>query len=281
MTPTKPLKWAGSKRSISAELQALRQRLGVQHRLVEPFVGGAGSLFAFMPDRALLSDVNPFLINFYKHLQKGLVVQYTDYRNEETLYYANRDAYNQLILDPKTLDCSIASQKCAELLYFLSRAGFNGIYRISQNKGNFNIPWGGWDKKKKEPRTVNFQTDFRHYQEIFSRWQFQSGDFEDLTPQLIPTDFLYCDPPYWKGNSGKDSFTAYAKKPFDWQEQVRMAEWAAVHPGPVLLSNSVQPQILELYEGLGFSLEYVMAERRCAANGNRDKAKEVLALKNF
>ena len=34
----------------------------------------------------------------------------------------------------------------------------------------------------------------------------------------------------------------YAKDDFRWEDQVRLAEWLAEHPGPVMLSNQRQTE---------------------------------------
>src|SRR4029450_11356276 len=66
-----PLKWAGGKRWQLPHLAPFwRQASGA--RLVEPFCGGLAVTLGLMPKRALLNDVNPHLINFYRHLQSGL-----------------------------------------------------------------------------------------------------------------------------------------------------------------------------------------------------------------
>ena len=43
-------------------------------RLVEPFCGGLAVAIGLRPARALLNDVNPHLINFYRWLKRGLTV---------------------------------------------------------------------------------------------------------------------------------------------------------------------------------------------------------------
>ena len=63
-----PLKWAGGKRWQVPRLRALwdphRQR-----RLVEPFCGGLAVAIRLTPSRALLNDVNPHVVNFYRFLR--------------------------------------------------------------------------------------------------------------------------------------------------------------------------------------------------------------------
>src|ERR1019366_7220989 len=59
-----PLKWAGGKRWQVPHLVSLWQS-NAHRRLVEPFCGGLAVTLGLMPDRALLNDINPHLINFY------------------------------------------------------------------------------------------------------------------------------------------------------------------------------------------------------------------------
>ena len=68
-----PLKWAGGKRWQVPHLQPLW--LAHSHRrLVEPFCGGLAVTLGLRPTRALLNDVNSHLINFYRWLSRGLVI---------------------------------------------------------------------------------------------------------------------------------------------------------------------------------------------------------------
>jgi DNA adenine methylase len=58
-----PLKWAGGKRWLVPHLRPLWEPFA-NRRLVEPFCGGLAVALGLMPDRALLNDRNPHLINF-------------------------------------------------------------------------------------------------------------------------------------------------------------------------------------------------------------------------
>jgi DNA adenine methylase len=55
----------------------------------------------------------------------------------------------------------------------------------------------------------------------------------------------------------------------------------ASHRGPVVLSNQATKRIVDLYRGLNFRLKFLDAPRRINSNGNRDSAREVLAMKNL
>jgi hypothetical protein len=90
-----PLKWAGGKRWQVPHLRPFWEA-HPRSRLVEPFCGGLAVTLGLLPERALLNDANPHLINFYRWLQKGLK---TDLKmeNNERLFYRQRTRFNELV----------------------------------------------------------------------------------------------------------------------------------------------------------------------------------------
>jgi len=253
-----PLKWAGGKRWLVPRLRDIWK--GHEHRrLVEPLCGGLAVALGLTPERALLSDINPHNVNFYRWLQRGLCLD-IDMRNEAGLFYAHRRRFNQLIARGEA-----DGREAAQLFYYLNRTGYNGLCRFNR-RGEFNVPFG-------RHTTINYARDLHAYVEAMSGWQFTVGDFESIA--LAPDDFVYADPPY------DVQFTQYSAERFGWPEQVRLAEWLARHAGPVVLSNQATPRIVELYEGLGFALTLKDAPRMIACNGDRTKAVEVIATRGL
>ncbi len=253
-----PLKWAGGKRWILPTLRPVW--VYHQHRrLVEPFCGGLAVTLGLNPERALLNDISPHLINLYHWIQRGLKAS-VPMVNQQDLYYTYRRRFNQLLAEGQ-----VNSQKAAELFYYLNRTGYNGLCRFNK-RGGFNVPFGRY-------KTINYTVDFSAYRERFQRWVFQVGDFEAL--ELEPDDFIYADPPY------DVPFTQYDRGGFNWDDQVRTAEWLARHPGPTLLSNQATDRIVTLYEQLGFRLDYLTAPRMISCTGRRDPVMEVLARRNM
>ena len=257
-TLTPPLKWAGGKRWLVPHLESL-WRPHARRRFVEPFCGGLAAALGLNPERALLNDVNPHLINFYTHLQQGLDVT-VEMKNDEQTFYRQRDRFNQLIGGGQE-----NSTEAAQLFYYLNRTGFNGLCRFNQS-GEFNVPFG-------THKTITYIADFKPFRALFKGWKFTSGDIDRL--RLKPDDFVYADPPY------DVEFTTYSAGGFDWDDQVRTAELLAKHSGPVVLSNQATPRVVELYKRLGFKLNYLDAPRRISCTGDRTAAREVLAVKNM
>src|SRR5262249_12385022 len=166
-----------------------------------------------LPQRALLNDINPHLINFYDWLKRGLRLGIR-LEHDADVYYAHRARFNAL------LDAGHAStREAAEIFYYLNRTGYNGLCRFN-SRGRFNVPFGKYKR-------IPYASDFLAYGRIVAEWEFSSDDFERLP--LTAADFIYADPPY------DVEFTKYAKEGFDWDDQVRTATWLARHPGPVVL----------------------------------------------
>ncbi len=256
MTP--PLKWAGGKRWLLPDIQPI-WRANQNRRYVEPFCGGLAVALGLQPERALLNDINPHLINFYRQVSRGLSLA-IDARYKRKLFYAHRARFNQLIKNG-----SARTKEAAQLFYYLNRTCFNGLCRFNRD-GQFNVPFGQYKK-------INYATDFHVYQDLFRRWKFANQDLARLS--IEPDDFIYADPPY------DVEFTTYSAGGFSWDDQVRTAELLAKHRGPVLLSNQATKRIVDLYTRLGFDLRFFAAPRRISCNGNRATAREVLASRNL
>ena len=253
-----PLKWAGGKRWLVPHVRRLWQD-HQRRRLVEPFCGGLAMSLGLRPRRALLNDVNPHLVSFYRQLARGLIIG-LPMENASEAYYANRRSFNALLAAGHGHTAEAAS-----LFYYLNRTGFNGLCRFN-SRGEFNVPFGRYAR-------IAYVRDFSAYRPAFARWVFSSVDFEALP--LKRGDFVYADPPY------DVPFTQYARTRFRWDDQVRTAEWLARHKGPVVLSNQATPRVEALYRKLGYAVCFLPAPRRISCTGDRTPAREVLATRNL
>jgi DNA adenine methylase len=253
-----PLKWAGGKRWLLPQLAPLWQRHS-SRRYVEPFCGGLATALGLKPANALLNDINPHLMNFYEHLQRGLELTLS-MKNAKDVFYRHRQRFNKLIAKGDW-----QSAEAAQLFYYLNRTCFNGLCRFNQN-GEFNVPFG-------THQSISYATDFSEYRSVFQNWTFTNCDFASL--KIEPEDFIYADPPY------DVEFTTYSAGGFSWGDQVRTAECLAAHQGPVVLSNQATKRIVDLYKKLGFAIAYLDGPRRISCTGDRSAAKEVLATKGL
>jgi len=255
---TPPLKWAGGKRWQLPILRPLWEK-SRHRRLVEPFCGGLAVPLGLRPEAALLNDLNTHLVNFYRWLQRGLLIDIA-LENDRELYYAHRARFNTL-LETAAGD----TPEAASLFYFLNRTGYNGLCRFNR-RNQFNVPFGRY-------RSIPYVADLRRFRDVLAGWTFSCVEFDQLP--LAPDDFVYADPPY------DVEFRQYAAQGFTWDDQVRTAEFLAGHVGPVVLANQATPRIVQLYRSLGYKLRLLDAPRRISCNGDRAPAKEVLATRNI
>jgi DNA adenine methylase len=253
-----PLKWAGGKRWLLPRLRELWES-EKHRRLVEPFCGGLAATLGLLPSEALLNDINPHLINFYKWLKRGLVIS-IEMNQDKTHFYKQRERFNEILKNGKG-----QTKEAASLFYYLNRTCYNGLCRFNRS-GEFNVPIGSYGK-------INYKRDFLAYKDVFARWDFTVATFDRVA--LRDDDFVYADPPY------DVEFTQYSKGGFTWEDQERTAAWLSKHPGPVVLSNQATKQILKLYRSLGYRLIRLPAPRRISCTGDRSPAEEVLALRNL
>jgi len=252
-----PLKWAGGKRWQLPHLRKFWDREN-HRRLVEPFCGGLAVALGLQPAEALLNDANPHLINFYEWLQRGLRIS-IEMANDAEIFYEHRDRFNQLLRTGKG-----GTREAASLFYYLNRTGYNGLCRFNRS-GEFNVPFGRY-------ANINYRRSFVDYRPLFKTWEFSRATFDQI--RLRPDDFVYADPPY------DVEFTTYSAGGFTWEDQVRTAELLPEHGGPILLSNQATKRIVKLYRQLGFALKFFHATRRISSDGNRETAREVLAMRN-
>jgi DNA adenine methylase len=258
LTLPPPLKWAGGKRWLLPHIGPIWGK-HKHRRLVEPFCGGLAVTLGLLPERALLNDINTHLINFYRHVKRGLKITIRA-EKEKDVFYANRERFNDLIRAGKE-----QSAEAAQLFYYLNRTGYNGLCRFNRS-GFFNVPHGSYT-------TINYASDFYAYKPLFEGWEFSNVDFEKLTVE--PNDFIYADPPY------DVDFTTYSAGGFAYKDQERLVEWLANQSVPTVLSNQATKRIIDLYTKHGFDLEFYAAPRRISCNGDRTAAREVLATKGL
>jgi DNA adenine methylase len=252
-----PLKWAGGKRWLVPYMRPIWDQYSTR-RLVEPLCGGLAITFGLQPRRALLNDVNPHLINFYQQVKKGLKVDIR-MENSKKLYYEHRERFNQLISGNRW-----NTSEAAQLFYYLNHTCYNGLCRFNSS-GLFNVPFGKYGR-------INYARDFEAYSSATADWEFTHGDFSRV--EVKANDFVYIDPPY------DVEFRQYSADGFSWEDQERVAKWAAGLDVPVVISNQATERIIKLYRNLSFSLKTMDVPRFINCVGTkRGEVKEVVGTK--
>lgn len=262
VAPVRPvLKWAGGKRQL---LPALRRFYpDTFDRYIEPFVG-SGAVFLDLYNggrlarrRVLLSDVNADVIGCYRAIRDSpeqvvtaLEVLERDHRKggHGHFYEVRDDRFNPLRRRIQT-SRDPAGEYTAELaamLIFLNRTGYNGLFRLN-SRGEFNVPAG-----RQASLRICDADNLRRLSAALQRTRvrLETRLFEDAVAEARRGDFVYLDPPY-APVSRTAAFTSYTAARFGPEEQARLQQAVialALRGAHVLLSNSVAPQIRDLYE---------------------------------
>lgn len=161
---------------------------------IELFMGSGVVGFNMRPNRAIFSDVNPHIINFYNAIKAGKITagiarEFLEKEGAvlqakgEDHYYAVRERFNK---DGDSLD-----------MLFLNRACFNGVMRFNK-KGGFNVPFGHKPERFAKSYVTKIVNQIKHVADALSQydWQFICGDFRKIISSASQDDFIYCDPPY-------------------------------------------------------------------------------------
>ena len=263
------LKWAGSKARI---MDKLIPHLPKARRLVEPFAGSCAVMMNTEYEEYLIADANQDLINLYRSVSKNPdVMACSDLydwkqQNNEESYYQARKLFN---LGKQELDAVLTNKQSARFLY-LNRHCFNGLCRYNA-KDEFNVPFGKY-KNVYFPEKEIYQFAEKAVNAIIACLEWQ-----DTLSLVDFGDGVYCDPPYM-GDEG--SFTKYHHADFTHAHQIELAQALKAlnqsQGNPITVSNSVHAK--ELYVDLGFIIHEIDAPRSISANGNRQSAKEIIAV---
>lgn len=270
------LKWPGGKARLAP---LISEAFGkpCEGTYYEPFLG-SGAVFLHRKAAgeivgAILSDVNPNLVNFHQMIQQHpqqVIARLrkslpADFRER---YYKVRDSFN----DPQ----AIQSDPCwhAAAMLWLNKTCFNGLYRVNK-KGEFNASLGSYT-------TLNLPSD----EEILAVSALLQGakillsssshilqGFAFYGPS--EGDQVYCDPPYDSG------FVGYSADGFNEGDQLSLAgecEYAAAHGARVVVSNSDTELTRRLYaEEDGWKIRELSVQRSISQSKERKKAGEILA----
>lgn len=257
------LKWAGGKTQL---LEQIYPRLPSEfNKYIEPFIGGGALFFAMGPDRAIISDSNPELVNLYRQLASNVdavIAELSEFHNNKEEYYAIR-AWDWKSLTP---------QKAAARMIFLNKTCFNGLYRVNK-EGQFNVPYGA------AGRNVAFLNEdvLRAAACVLQPAEICCMDYHEvLMKKAEAGDFIFLDPPYIPISEYSD-FKRYTKEQFSMHDQEQLAaDVAELHERgcKVMLTNSNHPIVYDLYKG--FRIEVFSTKRMISKKANTRTGEDII-----
>ena len=207
------IKWAGGKRKFATQIADF---LGeVKGTYYEPFLGGGAILLHLAPLKALCSDINPELINFYSVVKDDvdslielLKSEFVPKHNKAFYYQVrgwDRDSVEYAKIDPV--------RRAARFIY-LNKTCYNGLWRVNKNGMN-NVPFGRYKKP-----TILLEEDLRQAAAYFKKNDicFYECDYKQLALKAKKGDLVYFDPPY-DVEVGQSEFVSYTASGFSRKDQ--------------------------------------------------------------
>ncbi|MBL1437562.1 MAG: Dam family site-specific DNA-(adenine-N6)-methyltransferase [Rhodobacteraceae bacterium] len=231
------IKWAGGKSWLLKNNQFILPEF--DGRYIEPFLGGAAVFFHLAPKQAILSDVNPKLINTYRAIRSDWRLVRKElgrmqYLHSKEFYYQERDRVRRK-----------SHTKAAQFLY-LNRTCWNGLYRENLS-GKFNVPIGT------KSQVLLADDDFKGASSLLESAELKVCDFEETLSDARSGDLVFLDPPYTTAHN-TNGFIKYNQNIFSWDDQIRLRQCteAALNRGAkVVLTNANHETIHKLYTDLG------------------------------
>lgn len=244
------LKWAGGKRWLaqSGELVAPSS----YERFIEPFLGGGAVFFSLEPGQAILSDINPELVELYEVVrdepdQLRTILAWHQEKHSRDHYYAIRERqYRE------------RAWRAGRMLY-LNRTCWNGLYRLNR-KGEFNVPIG-------TKTAILIEESFAEASALLARATLFCQDFATTIEQAGAGDFLFVDPPY-TAKHNLNGFLKYNENIFSWGDQVRLHRClveAGARGASIVVTNADHASLHRLYSE-GFT--YRSVERQSVLSGS-------------
>jgi len=263
------IRWAGGKQRLVKEIFDSIGNVKY-NRYFEPFLGGASVFLYGDFSSAVLSDLNPNLVNCYIQIRDNVEGVYDELMNfetpvEQSTYYKVRGEFNENNGD--------LTLKQAARFIFLNRTSFNGIYRVNR-KGEYNVPFG-----KPNPAFSNLDHLKEISQKLKSAHVF-NGYYDEILEMAGEGDLIYLDPPYPK-LSETAYFNHYTLDKFDDSEQLKVSKFAEALDRKgckVIISNADIKMTRELYAG--WSISKCRVFRYVSCKKERKKVNELI-IKNF
>ncbi|MEB3901163.1 Dam family site-specific DNA-(adenine-N6)-methyltransferase [Pseudomonas putida] len=254
------IRWAGSKTRI---LPILVERMPEKYeRYIEPFCGSMSLFVKLNPERSIMGDINPDLINFYGQLKEHhseIAIRVLSLARTKEEYYRLR-ALDHSLMTP--LDRAVR-------FFYLNRHCFNGVYRTNL-KGHFNVPFGS------KLTEIPSAKELALFSDKIRGTEFLNCDFETTVARAGEGDLVYLDPPYAgtetkdRGEYGPNSF-----KTFDIQRLGMCLRQASDRGAKILLSYASINAIREEFNEWKIHEIYVERSVSGFARG-RKKVPEVI-----
>jgi len=256
------LKWAGGKTQM---LDSILPRFPNSYEnYIEPFFGGGAVFFALQPEKSVIADSNPELINLYRTVADNVdavINELKKFTNTEEMFYQVRSQDWE----------GLSSVEAAARTIYLNKTCFNGLYRVNK-KGQFNVPFG----KYKNPKILD-EDNLRAASSLLSKATIVCCDYLEILENFTClNDLVFLDPPYVPISEYSD-FKRYTKEQFYLEDHENLAKAYKVLSDKgcyVFLTNSNHPTVENLYRD--FKYEVIQTKRYISCDSKTRKGEDVI-----
>ena len=286
------VRWVGGKNRLIKDIdERIPKNINEKYdTYVEPFVGGGSVMFYILNNynfkNIYVNDKNKELINLYLAIKEEpqkifekiekLDLRYLslDSVKKKEMYYSIRGKYNKIKLEEGKINLEKAN-----LLMFLMRLCFNGVFRVNK-KGEMNTSIGSFLRGSHRRISVN---EIFSISELLKKVNFSSVDFGKLEHLINEKTFFYLDPPYLPEQKNQETIR-YTPVEFNEEEQIRLKKFIDKinsKGGKFILSNSDTEDnfFYELFKE--YKIDKVKIKR--LISGKKEARKEIneLMINNF
>ena len=261
------LKWVGGKTRLIPQYTELGLVPTKFNTYFEPFLGGGAMFFHLqntgLIQRALLSDLNPYLANCYLQVKDSLP------QLKRVLLNDFVESHDKVFFEEVRSSCFKSGLYNAAKFIYLNKACRSGMYRVNK-KGEFNVPMGDLTQKIYQPAllsSANLALNSGNINVI-------NTSFFNISHLPQPGDFVFLDPPY------HGTFNGYNEDVFGEKEQVKLRDILLNYSKEgikFLLCNSHNNFILDLYNRSEFRINEVWRNGTINSKSKeRGKVKELV-----
>lgn len=254
-----PFPWYGGKKNVKDHIlrqirKILETKRNTKQIYFEPFVGGGTLLFELLPKRAVISDINCWLMNLYHVIKTdcNALLRFLDnFESEEDrdsyeFFTYNTEKFNKMRKSVLLNSLGKPSKQEVEMaarFYYMCKRGFGGIINVLPD-GTHKVRYA---QTKIDNRYLYDIDNLKQVSEYLARVRLSCGDYSTILKHAKKGDIVYIDPPYYTDAPPQDN---YWINPFNHSEQKRLRDYVkaldakGVH---VLVSNSDHKEIRKLY----------------------------------
>jgi DNA adenine methylase len=157
----------------------------------EPFIGGGAVLLSLKPKNAVISDINPDIINMWKQIKRN----YKQLSILLTSYKVNKKTWDKMNSDFPNIK-KTSTKRASYFMHLISYV-YMGIYLLDKEgkfKNDFIIGTNRTSDKYNTKMLKNIE-NISHYLNR-NNIKIKQGSYEKILDNVNKDDFVYLDPPY-------------------------------------------------------------------------------------